>query len=314
MPRPERAGRPPRAGAATLVGVGRGSGVVGLVLSRRAPVLGHEPFFGELTAGIEEVLAARGLSLLVHVVPDRAAEVAAHRRWAAGSMVEAVVVVDTVEHDPRVPELLALGVPAVVVGGPRTGSALTSVWIDDARAVREAVTHLVDLGHTRLARVSGPGELAHTRARTEAFVEQCGRSGVEAVIVEGDYTADAGARAAASLLARDEPPSAVVFDNDVMALAALAVAGEAGVDVPGRLSLLAWDDSALCRLADPPLSAMTLDVHGMGRQVGQCVLDVLAGAPARTRTAPVPRLTARGSTGPLAPLSAGRRRPAPTAR
>ena len=312
MPSPERAGR--RGGVTRLAEVEQRSGVVGLVLALPARTLGHEPFFGELTAGIEGVLAAEGLSLLLHVVPDHAAEIAAYRRWAAGSMVEAVVVVNTVERDPRVPELVGLGLPAVVVGGPRTGTALTNVWIDDARAMREAVSHLVDLGHARLARVSGPSALAHTRARSEAFAEQCERSGVDAVIVEGDYTADAGARAARSLLARDEPPSAVVFDNDVMALAALAVAGEAGVDVPGRLSLLAWDDSALCRLAHPPMSAMTLDVHGMGRQVGECVLDVLAGARARVHAAPVPRLTARGSTGPLIPLTAAPRAPAPAAR
>ncbi len=111
------------------------------------------------------------------------------------------------------------------------------------------------------------------------------------------------------LLGRGAAPSAIVYDNDVMALAGLGVAAELGVPVPARLSLLAWDDSALCRLAHPPLSAMSLDVHAMGVQVGDCVLNVLAGGPVASYAAPVPRLVARGSTAPPA-LCRARRRPA----
>lgn len=259
-------------------------------------MLGHEPFFGELIAGIEEVLATEDRSLLLHVVPDHTAEIAAYRRWAAGSMVDAVIVVNLVRNDPRLPVLSALGLPVVVVGGPRTGMEFTNICIDDAQAMRDAVTYLVGLGHTRLARVSGPPALAHTQARSEAFLEQSRESSVHAVIVEGDYSEDSGKRSARSLLGRRGTPSAIVFDNDVMALAALAVAGEMGIGVPDQLSLLAWDDSALCRLANPPLSAMTLDVHAMGQQVGTCVLNRLEDGPVRLHLAPVPQLTARMST------------------
>ncbi|CAN5234682.1 substrate-binding domain-containing protein [soil metagenome] len=281
------------------------SEAVGLVLARPARMLGHEPFFGELIAGIEEILAAEDRSLLLHVVPDLAAEIGAYRRWAAGAMVDAVVVVNLVVDDPRPSVLTELRIPAVVVGGARAGMAFTNVWIDDAQAMRDAVAYLVGLGHTRLARVSGPLPLLHTRSRGDAFIDECARLSVEAVNVEGDYTEDAGKRATRSLLGRRGAPSAIVFDNDVMALAGLAVAGEMGIDVPRQLSLLAWDDSALCRLATPPLSAMALDVHGMGQQVGTCVLNTLADGPVQALMAPLPRLSARGSTGraPSAPPS-----------
>lgn len=270
---------------------------VGLVLARPARMLGHEPFFGELIAGIEEVLATENRSLLLHVVRDHVAEIEAYRRWAAGSMVDAVVVVNVVLDDPRIPVLCELGIPAVVVGGPSGGMEFSNVWIDDAQASRDAVDYLVGLGHTRLGRVSGPRDLIHTRARSDAFVDQCARSSVHGVIVEGDYTEESGKSAARSLLGRRGAPSAIIFDNDVMALAALAVAAEMGIAVPGQLSLLAWDDSALCRLSNPPLSAMTLDVHAMGQQVGTCVLNTLADGPVRAYMAPMQRLSARGSTG-----------------
>ncbi len=277
------------------------SDAVGLVLARPARMLGHEPFFGELIGGIESVLATEDRSLLLHVVPDHAAEIAAYRRWAAGSMVDAVVVVNVVDDDPRLPVLSSLGLPAVVVGGPRGGMEFTNVWIDDEQAMRDAVAYLVGLGHSSLARVSGPVSLLHTRARTAGFTAQCDALAVRGISVEGDYTEEAGKHAVRSLLGRRDAPTAIIFDNDVMALAALGVAQEMGIAVPGRLSLLAWDDSALCRLASPPLSAMALDVHGMGQQVGTCVLTTLAGGPPRPHQAPTPRLSARASTSPHHP-------------
>lgn len=276
------------------------SEAIGLVLARPARMLGHEPFFGELIAGIEEVLASEQRSLLLHVVADHDAEIAAYRRWSAGEMVDAVIVVNVVLDDPRLPVLAELGMPAVVVGGPRHGLGFSSVWVDDAQAMRDAVAYLLGLGHVSLARVSGPHILAHTRDRSDAFLEACTRADAQSTIVEGDYTEDAGKHAARSLLGRKGAPTAIVFDNDVMALAALAVAGEMGIGVPERLSLLAWDDSALCRLASPPLSAMTIDVHGMGQQVGACVLNALADGPIQVYCATLPRLTARDSTGRLA--------------
>lgn len=259
-------------------------------------MLGHEPFFGELIAGIEEGLSTDGRSLLLHVVRDHAAEIAAYRRWAEESMVAAVTVVNVVSDDPRLPVLTELGLPSVVVGGPRTGLPFSNVWIDDAQAMRDAVAYLVGLGHTRLARVSGPHEFLHTRSRSEAFLDECARSAVESMILEGDYTEESGTRATRALLGRRGAPSAIVYDNDVMAAAGLSVGVEMGVPVPARLSLMAWDDSALCRLANPTLSAMTLDVHAMGLQVADCLLNTLAGGPVTAHMAPMPRLSAREST------------------
>jgi DNA-binding LacI/PurR family transcriptional regulator len=190
--------------------------------------------------------------------------------------------------------------PAVIVGGPDRETPFSSVWIDNGQAMRDAVGHLVALGHRHLARVSGPHGLAHTQTRTEAFTSECARHGATGTVVEGDYLEESGARATRALLGRPGAPSAIVFDNDVMAVAGLGVAAEMGIDVPGRLSLLAWDDSALCRLAHPPLSAMSLDVHGMGSQVADCVLNTLAGGAVVTHTAPLPRLVSRGTTAPAA--------------
>ena len=274
-----------------------GADAIGLVLARPARMLGIEPFFMELIGGIEETLSSDDRSLLLHVVPDHDAEIAAYRRWGQGRLVDAVVLVNLVVNDPRPAVLSELGLPTVVVGGPeRAIPDVAHVWIDNAQAMRDAVGYLVDLGHTTVGRVSGPAALAHTRSRTGAFLTECASRGVHGVVVEGDYGEESGTRAARTLLGRNDPPSALVFDNDVMAVAALGVANELGLQVPRDVSLLAWDDSPLCRLAHPALSAMSLDVHAMGVQVADAVLNLLASGRPTTSTAPLPRLVARGST------------------
>lgn len=277
----------------------QGSDAIGLVLARPARMLGLEPFFMELIAGIEETLSTDGRSLLLHVVPDHDAEIRAYRRWGEGAMVDAVVLVNIVQDDPRLAVLRELAIPTVVVGGPeRALPGMAHVWIDNGQAMRDAVGYLVGLGHTTVGRVSGPAALTHTQVRTAAFLEECDALGARGVVVEGDYGEESGTRSTRALLGRGNgnAPSAIVYDNDVMAVAGIGVAHELGLAVPGDVSLLAWDDSALCRLAHPPLSAMSLDVHAMGVQVADCVLNLLASGHPATSTAPLPRLVARGST------------------
>jgi DNA-binding LacI/PurR family transcriptional regulator len=274
--------------------------VAGLVLARPARMLAVEPFFMELVAGTEEVLAPAQRSLLLHVVGDLDAEIATYRRWAEHGTVGAVVVTNVRDDDPRPAALQALGLPYVVVGAPRPTPGEPHVWIDNARPARDVVVHLADQGHRVVARVTGPAEFAHTTTRTAAFAAQCAASGLTHHVAEGEYTEESGARATAELLDLDPRPTAIVYDNDVMALGGLGHARSAGVAVPADLSLVAWDDSALCRLASPPLSAMHHDVHGLGRLVGEAVLAVLDGAPPNTRTAPFPRLLVRGTTAPPA--------------
>ncbi|MFJ8696076.1 substrate-binding domain-containing protein [Streptomyces roseolilacinus] len=135
------------------------------------------------------------------------------------------------------------------------------------------------------------------RARTAALLQGCREAGVpEPVTVEGDYSHEAGERLTAGLLRGPEPPTAVLHDNDMMAVAGLGVAGELGIDVPGRLSLVAWDDSTLCRPATPALTTMGVDAHRYGFSVAESVLEPVDGRPVAERWSPTARRVPRGST------------------
>ncbi|WP_182876050.1 LacI family DNA-binding transcriptional regulator [Microbispora sp. H10670] len=273
---------------------------VGLVLARPPRLLGAEPFFLEFIAGIEELLAEHDRSVLLHVVNTHEAEIAAYRRWADNRMVDAVVLVNRTVEDVRPAVLREIGLPAVVAGEPEGDTP--AVRTDDVGAVREAVAHLSRLGHRRIARVSGPTALIHTRIRTRALLDSMRSASVEPVMLEGDYSEESGAKLTAKLLERPDPPTAIIYDNDLMGVAGLAAAKDLGCDVPRDLSLIAWDDSSMCRLASPPLTTMSLDVHLFGQLVAASLLELVEGGTVTERRCPTATLLPRGTT---APASAG---------
>ncbi len=270
---------------------------IGLVLARPARLLGIEPFYMEFIAGIEEVLAPLGVSLMLHVVPGPREELEAYRRWWAQGRVDGVLLVDLTVDDPRPAEVRRIGIPAVSVSSSEAAVGLPHIWTDDASAMREAVAHLVGLGHRAIARVGGIRSLAHVRVRDEAFLAAAAAAGLpEPTIVETDFTGEAGADATRRLLRDERPPTAIVYDNDIMAVAGLGVAGELGVTVPGQLSIIAWDDSPICEITNPPLSAMRRDVQALGAAATRMLLRVIAGEDVAPERGPSPSLLPRGST------------------
>jgi len=292
-------------------GAGRGPRLprpVGLTLVRPSEIYGAEPYFHELTAGLDRVVRPEGHAVLLRVLPDRGAELDLCRRWAAEGVVDAVVLVDLTLDDPRVALVGELGLPAVSVSSPTISSSLAAVWTNDDVAVEEAVDALALLGHVRLAHVSGPLRLAHSVARRDTFRAVCDERGLSSATATGDYSQESGERALAALLDADGPrgpgapdgsatPTAIVFDNDLMALGGLAEAGRRGLRVPEDLSLVAWDDSAQCQLSDPPLSALSHDVQRIGEMVGETLLAVLDGQRPPTLEAPPIVFVPRATTG-----------------
>lgn len=127
---------------------------------------------------------------------------------------------------------------------------------------------------------------------------ELGLDGVPSVYT--DYSGEQGARATRRLLSGSLRPTAIVYDNDVMAVAALSVTQEMGVAVPGELSLVAWDDSELCRLVHPALTAVSRRVMEYGERAATALLSLIDGAAVPDILLPPPSLVPRGSTAPRA--------------
>ena len=274
------------------------SGAIGLVLARPARTLGIEPFFMQLIAGIEGELAAASQALVFQVVEDHAAEVTTYRRWFAERRVDGVILVDPHVDDDRVEPLTALGLRCVFVGIPRSATGLFGVWSDDDASMTAVLRYLARLGHSRVARVAGSAQHDHVAVRTEAFARSARLLRLSPSVVGTDYSPEQGARATRQLLAAATPPTAIVYDNDVMALAGLAVTQEMGVSVPAEVSLVAWDDSTLCRVSYPKLTAVSRDIGAFGATAARLLLEQVQGEPPRSVETAAGELAIRGSTAP----------------
>ncbi|CAK7285999.1 MULTISPECIES: LacI family DNA-binding transcriptional regulator [Streptomyces] len=279
---------------------GEGAATVGLVLARPADTLGVDSFFLQLVSGIQEVLAERHLGLLFQVVEDVPDECAVYRRWWAEHRVDGVLVVDPRTDDPRPALLDELGLPAVVIGGApdERHPGLSTVWADDAGAMASVVDGLYALGHRRIVHIAGLAGLAHTERRIRTLRAEARRRGLTGVeSITTDYSDAEGAAVTRRVLGSAAPPTALIYDNDVMALAGVATATELGFSVPADVSVVAWEDSALCRMVKPWLSALSRDSVEFGRTAARELTALLDGGPAGTVRVPVPRLIERDSTG-----------------
>ena len=255
-----------------------GNPLVGLVVRRSQRELAAEPFYADLVAGLDSVLQPAGAQLVQRIVPTLNAEMAEYQRWSEDQVVTAFLMADVLADDPR-PELLRrLGMPGIVLGSADPRWGFPSVGADGYGQMRELVQILVSMGHIRLGRVGGRSELLHTQERARGFADAVSALGVVGIGADADYTAEGGAAATRLLLGATEPPSAIIYDNDVMAVGALDLARELNVMVPEELSVVAWDDSDQCRLAPIPISAMNHDVHGIGVLAAHVLLEVLSGA------------------------------------
>lgn len=253
------------------------SGACGLALARPARTLAYEPFFSKLLSGIEAELSARQVSLMLQIVEDVEAEAVALRRWWAERHVDGVLLVDLRVEDPRVPQVEQLHLPAVIVGGPGATGTVPYFPGNDTSGIRQIVDHLVALGHTRIDRVAGSNAFACTRVRNQVLEEALAEAGASGRVLPTDYTSSDGADATRKLLAAKRRPTAIIYDNDIMAVAGLGVAQELGILVPNELSVVSFDDSILCEVVRPSLTACARDVEAYGGRAACALLDLLEG-------------------------------------
>jgi len=272
---------------------------LGLVVARPAHLLGADPFFPAFIAGVETELAPRGQALVLQVVPDAAAEEDGYRRLARDGRVDGVFLLDLRVDDPRFGLLDELGVPAAVLGEPGRPTAFPRLVLDEAAGVEEAVDHLAALGHTDIAHVSGPDGYLHAQHREEAWATRLRHHGLPAGPVEkGDFTAAGGAAATQSLLGRRPRPTAIVYANDLMAVAGLTVARQLGLSVPHDLSVTGFDDTELASHVVPPLTTVRGDPEAWGQVATRVLLDLVEHGSAEDVSLPPARLVPRGSTAP----------------
>jgi len=138
----------------------------------------------------------------------------------------------------------------------------------------------------------------HERVRADLLTAEGARRGMEVAHLEGTYSYESGASRTRELLAGGDRPTALLAGNDIMATAALRVAGELGLRVPDELSIIAWDDSVLCVVSRPRITAMDHGLAEKARLATDLLFQLIDGSTQPHRWSPVGTLLVRESTGP----------------
>lgn len=260
----------------------------------------HNLFFAEVIDGIDEVAAGRGYRTLI-VTGNRVGEAEAD---ALETLLE-LRMDGLILLAPRLPRAViaraAESAPVAMAGGATVRvPGLDVVATDDVRGAALAVEHLVGLGHRRIGMVDGGAGAgaAERRRGYEDAMERCGLA-EHVRVAAGDFTEEGGFLGARRLLERSPRPTAIFASNDLSALGALNAIEGAGLTIPGDVSLVGYDNTALASLRHLSLTT----VHQPRRQIGQMAMRALLrridGTGTRARRVVLePRLVARDTTGP----------------
>lgn len=272
----------------------RRTGRVGVILTHLS-----RWFYGEILEGVEQVLRDANLDLMIYVVRDAAERRRFFSDLPARRKVDAVVVVGMPVSPAERERLALMDVDVVAAGGQVADYPFVS--IDDELAGRQAMDHLLFLGHRRIAMLDAidpnqdewPIEL-----RSRAYVRALQRAGLELeddLFVRTPWGPEGGAMGMERLLSLAVPPTAVLAHSDEMAFGALATLRRAGVRVPQDISVMGIDGHPIGEQLD--LTTVHQDARLQGRLAARAVTSLLAGqSPSAAELVPT-RLVPRGSTG-----------------
>jgi LacI family transcriptional regulator len=258
------------------------------------------PFYGAALRGIEDELEPLGYSPLFvsgHwnvAVETRCLEVLRSRR------VDGIIVLTGRLTDQAL-AACAASIPVVVTGRSLTAPGLASLNFDNFEGGRLATRHLLELGHRRIAFISGDPEHPDAIERLHGYRAALKAAGVKferPLVVTGGFNEASGLDAVNRLVAAGTPFSAIFAANDEMAFGAALGLQRHGLRVPEDVSLVGFDDLPASLYASPPLTTIRQPAYELGRLAASAALQLLAGKPALAAV-PAPLLIVRESSGRL---------------
>ena len=206
-------------------------------------------------------------------------------------------------HGPALAMLKKQKIPTVTLQHRIEGSDFNTVRVDHRTGIRKAVQHLVGLGHSDIAFISGPPSLWSANKRRELVLSELARRKVKfapSFLVEGNHRVDGGVAAMKTLLALKDRPTAILCSNDLTALGALKTIREAGLEVPRDFSLIGFDDIEMVSLMHPALTTVRIPRSEIAAEALKMLLASISGANPKAREAIVEtKLIIRESTAAL---------------
>ncbi len=268
----------------------------------------NNPFFPELIDAFEALAAAEGIEVIfTHTNYDPRRLHNCIRRMIERSVDAIAVMTSEVEED-SLKEAINAGIPVVLMNQRAMAGKYPNVLVEYTTGFREALEHLLALGHRDIGFIAGPQSLNSARGRKDAFTAALRDHGLHVRsewIAIGDMRVEGGRKAMDALLARNPRPTAIVASNDLMAVGALQAAHASRVRVPRDLSIIGFDDVPIASMVHPPLSTIRHPRREVAARAFECLWKIVQGREIAVDQPLHPHLVIRNSTAP--PAGAKRR-------
>ena len=239
-----------------------------------------DPFIAEIVQAIESTAYDRGYSVILASSRSKSEREIAAVEMLQSKRVDGVIVTSSRVGALYQEHLERLGVPVVLINSHREemGSYTFSINVDNRHGGRLATRHLLELGHRRIAYVTGAADHSDDRERLAGYCQALTQVGIvpdRLLIVAGTGRAGGGERALPQMLALEQPPTAVFCYNDVTAIGLLRAACQAGLSIPGDLSVVGFDDIPFASFVRPALTTIAQPMPDMGRRAMEMVLALV---------------------------------------
>ncbi|MCI2422357.1 LacI family transcriptional regulator [Saccharopolyspora sp. K220] len=261
------------------------------------------PLFPLVLRGIEDALGTHGYTALLANTDDSPERTQAQFDALLSRKVDGFLMATARREDPLLARAHEHGIAVVLINRSTDVPLFPVVTGDDSAGMAAAIEHLTDLGHRRIAHLSGPSTMSTGFGRAQAFRQTAAAHGLppaDTPVVEcSSYTEDAGAAAARRLFDENPAVTAILAGNDMIALGALDVLRERGLDCPDDVSLIGFNDMRFVDKLTPPLTTVHVPHHSLGAEAARLLLEQFASADRVPKTVSLPlHLVVRGSTGP----------------
>ncbi|NPV69588.1 MAG: LacI family DNA-binding transcriptional regulator [Firmicutes bacterium] len=275
--------------------VKRQTGNIALIVPRGMFFVFSNPFFALVMEGIGEVLDDYEYNYLFCSSPKQ------HRRMFQSRVVDGTILFAVRLGDPYIYQAESGELPTVLVGSYLDTSPIPFVRPDDEGGIYEAVKHLADLGHRRIALLNGPLSSIKSVKSLDGYrkaVVDFDLDYDDDVLVHSlEFTAEAGYSGGMTLFGGKNPPTAIVCSSDLIAYGAMKAASDCGVRIPTQCSVVGFGDFPLSGFLNPPLTTMRTPLREMGLQAGHLLHGLMNGQEMPQKRVVVPTtLVARGST------------------
>jgi LacI family transcriptional regulator len=270
---------------------------LGLILPDSA-----NPYFAEIGHAIEATSSSLGYNVILcntHGAEDREEH---YINVLRNKQVDGILFVATGDQANSISETLGENFPILLVDRELVGVRTDVITVDNHRGGLLATRHLLELGHRRIACISGPSRLRPSAERIHGYtqaLEEAGLSFDPELLRTGDFHPNSGYQAALELLRLDDPPTAIFTCNDLMAIGVIRAASEQGRPVPDDLALVAFDDIELASYTIPPLTTISQPIDAMGETAARMLIERIEhdGLHTPSRLQLPVELVVRGSSG-----------------